>query len=333
MDTRSVSRRDALKAALAACAGCVMPSFGLAAEPKKMTIMLDYYGALFNTSPCAVGFEKGFYNKPDVQVTEVVTGGGGGTAVRNMIGGNLDYGVISTSAALSAIKEGVDLKVVHGAVRTMEDLFWVSMPNSGIKSIQDLKGKKIGFTRPRSISETMAKWKLRKAGMEGQATLVSLGAVGAGLSALESGGVDAALILEPLWSSRKGRYQVAFDLSELPPMSQMVGCASGKLMKEQPQVLRELIQAWRQTIDFTYSNPAETAQAISKKWPQLVAQDVAESAIKSLAKVKYWSPGDIDVAGLGFWLDAMKEQGEWVGAADLKAMINDSFLPADLRRA
>jgi NitT/TauT family transport system substrate-binding protein len=328
-----VSRRDALKIALAACAGYVMPSFGLAAEPKKMPIMLDYYGALFNTSPCAVGFEKGFYNKPDVQVTDVVTGGGGGTAVRNMIGGNLDYGVISTSAALSAIKEGVDLKVVHGAIRTMQDLFWVSMPNSGIKSIQDLKGKKIGFTRPRSISETMAKWKLHQAGMDGQATLVSLGAVGAGLSALESGGVDAALILEPLWSSRKGRYQVAFDLSELPPMSQMVGCASGKLIKEQPQVVRELIQAWRQTIDFIYGNAAETAQAVSKKWPQLVSQDVAESAIKSLQKVNYWSRGDIDIAGLSFWVDAMKEQGEWVGAADLKTMINESFLPPDLPRS
>ena len=328
-----VSRRDALKIALAAAAGYVVPSVGTAAEPRKMTMMADYYGALFNTSIIAAGLEKGFYNKPDVQVTEIVTGGGGGTAVRNMIGGNIEYGILSTSAALSAIKEGVDLKVVHGAIRTMEDLFWVSMPNSGIKSIQDLKGKKIGFTRPRSISETMAKWKLRKAGMEGQATLVSLGAVGAGLSALESGGVDAALILEPLWSSRKGRYQVAFDLAELPPMSQMVGCATGKMMKEQPQVLKSLIQAWRETVDFTYANGDQTAQMISKKWPQLVAPDIAASAIKSLQSVKYWSRGDIDVAGLGFWLDAMKEQGEWVGEANLKTMINESFLPPDLPRS
>jgi len=328
-----VSRRDALKIALAAAAGYVVPSVGTAAEPRKMTMMADYYGALFNTSIIAAGLEKGFYNKPDVQVTDIVTGGGGGTAVRNMIGGNIEYGILSTSAALSAIKEGVDLKVVHGAIRTMEDLFWVSMPNSGIKSIQDLKGKKIGFTRPRSISETMAKWKLRKAGMEGQATLVSLGAVGAGLSALESGGVDAALILEPLWSSRKGRYQVAFDLAELPPMSQMVGCATGKMMKDQPQVLKSLIQAWRETVDFTYANGDQTAQMISKKWPQLVAPDIAASAIKSLQTVKYWSRGEIDVAGLGFWLDAMKEQGEWVGEANLKTMINESFLPPDLPRS
>ena len=328
-----VSRRDALKIALAAAAGYVVPSVGTAAEPRKMTMMADYYGALFNTSIIAAGLEKGFYNKPDVQVTDIVTGGGGGTAVRNMIGGNIEYGILSTSAALSAIKEGVDLKVVHGAIRTMEDLFWVSMPNSGIKSIQDLKGKKIGFTRPRSISETMAKWKLRKAGMEGQATLVSLGAVGAGLSALESGGVDAALILEPLWSSRKGRYQVAFDLAELPPMSQMVGCATGKMMKDQPQVLKSLIQAWRETVDFTYANGDQTAQMIAKKWPQLVAPDIAASAIKSLQTVKYWSRGDIDVAGLSFWLDAMKEQGEWVGEANLKTMINESFLPPDLPRS
>ena len=333
MHSGRLSRRDVLKGALAACAGYGVPSLGIAAEQRKMTMMADYYGALFNTSIVAAGLEKGFYTRPEVQVTDIVTGGGGGTAVRNMIGGNIDYGIISTSAALTAIKEGVDIKVVQGAIRTMEDLFWVSMPNSGIKSIQDLKGKKIGFTRPRSISETMAKWKLRKAGMEGQATLVSLGAVGAGLSALESGGVDAALILEPLWSARKGRYQVAFDLAELPPMSQMVGCASGKFIREQPQVLRALIQGWRQTVDFTYANGEETAKIMSKKWPQLVPADVAEAAIKSLQKVRYWSRGEIDLSGLGFWVDAMKEQGELVGEVDLKGMINDSFLPADLRRS
>ncbi len=61
--------------------------------------------------------------------------------------------------------------------------------------------------------------------------------------------------------------------------------------------------------------------------------DVAESAIKSLQKVRYWSRGEIDLAGLGFWVDAMKEQGELVGAVDLKGMINDTFRPADLRRA
>ncbi len=97
-------------------------------------------------------------------------------------------------------------------------------------------------------------------------------------------------------------------------------------------MLRELVQAWGQTVDFVYANGDETAKILSTKWPQLVAPDVAGSAIKSLQAIKYWSRGDIDMQGLKFWVEAMKEQGEWSGAADLAPMIDQNFLPQDLRR-
>ncbi len=325
-----LSRRQALAMGLGAGSALLMPQ--LTKAQKKMDIMADYFGALINTSIVAVGFEKGYYSTPVVSVGNAITGGGGGTAVRNMVGGNLDYGIIGTSAALTGMREGLDLRIIHGAIRTMEDLFWVSMPNSGIKSIQDLKGKKIGFTRPKSISETMLKWKLRAAGMEGQAQMVSLGAVGVGLSALESGGVDAALILEPLWSSRKARYQVAFTLSELPPIAQMVGVATGKMIKEQPEVLKALVKAWEQTVDFTYANGDEAAAIMSKRFPTVLPLDVAQSAVKNMQKVKYWSRGEIDIAGLNFWIQAMREQGEWKSDPDWSKMIDQSSLPAALRR-
>ncbi|MES2977718.1 MAG: ABC transporter substrate-binding protein [Pseudomonadota bacterium] len=326
-----ITRRQGLGLGIGMGASLLLP--GMAHAQKKMDIMADYYGALLNTGVVAVGLEKGFYSTPVVQVTNAVAGGGGGTAIRNMVGGNLDYGIVGTSGVLTGIREGLDLKIIHGGVRTMEDLFWVSMPNSGIKSIQDLKGKKVGFTRPKSISETMLKWKLKKANMEGQVQMVSLGAVGVGLSALESGGVDAALILEPLWSARKSRYQVAFTLSELPPMSQMVGVATGKMIKEQPDVVRALVRAWQQSVDFTNANPQEAAALMSKRFgPQTLPPDVAQSAVKSMLSIKYWSRGEIDYEGLNFWVEAMREQGEWQGAADWSKMIDPSLLPAELRR-
>ncbi|RZL66170.1 MAG: ABC transporter substrate-binding protein [Variovorax sp.] len=329
-ETTSISRRHALAMGIGAGSALLLPQ--MARAQKKMDIMADYYGALINTAVVAVGLEKGYYSNAQVNVGNVVTGGGGGTAVRNMVGGNVDYGVIGTSAALTGMREGLDLRIVHGAIRTMEDLFWVSMPNSGIKSIQDLKGKKIGFTKPKSISETMLKWKLREAGMEGQAQLVSLGAVGVGLSALESGGVDAALILEPLWSARKSRYQVAFTLSELPPMSQMVGVASGRMIREQPEVLRALVKAWEQSVDFTYAHGDEAGTLMSKRFPTVLPADVAQSAVKNMQKVKYWSRGEIDTTGLNFWVKAMAEQGEWKGTPDWSKMLDQSFLPQELRR-
>jgi NitT/TauT family transport system substrate-binding protein len=330
-DLSGINRRQGLGLGLGMGASLLLPS--MAQAQKKMEIMVDYYGALINTAVVAVGFEKGFYQTPLVSVTNAIAGGGGGTAIRNMIGGNLDYGIVGTSGALTGMREGLDLKIIHGGIRTMEDLFWVSMPNSGIKSIQDLKGKKVGFTRPKSISETMLKWKLKKAGMEGQVQMVSLGAVGVGLSALESGGVDAALILEPLWSARKSRYQVAFTLSELPPMTQMVGVATGKMIKEQPEVLRALVRAWQQSVDYTYANGDESAAFMSKRYgPQTLQLDIAKSAVKSLQSIKYWSRGEIDFQGLNFWVEAMREQGEWQGPADWGKMIDQSFLAPELRR-
>jgi NitT/TauT family transport system substrate-binding protein len=206
------------------------------------------------------------------------------------------------------------------------------MPSSGIKSIQELKGKKIGFTKPKSISETMVLWMLRKYGMEGQAQLVSTGSVGAGLSALEAGGVDATLILEPLWSARQGRYQIAFTLAELPPMSQMVGVATGKMIREQPEVLRALVSAWKQSVDFTYDHGDEAASLMSKRYgEQNLPVEVAARAVKNLQQINYWSRGTIDREGLSFWVQTMKEQGEWEGDADWSKMIDDGFLPANLR--
>jgi NitT/TauT family transport system substrate-binding protein len=331
LDRIHVSRREALVLGFGTGTAMLLPGKSLAQQ--KMEILVAYYGALINTAVVAVGLEKGFYTTPEVTVTDAISTTGGGTAIRNMVGGNIDYGIVGTSAALTGMREGIDVHIVHGAIRTMEDLFWVSMPNSGIKSIKDLKGKKIAFTKPKSISETMLKWMLRKHGMEGQVQLVSLGAVGAGLSALESGGVDATLILEPLWSARKGRYQIAFTLSELPAMTQMVGVATGKMIREQPAVLKALVGAWGRSVDFTYSNGDEAAALMSKRFgAQTLPVDVAQAAVKNLQAIKYWSRGEIDISGLNFWVQAMKEQGEWDGDPDWSKMIDQSFLADNLRR-
>jgi NitT/TauT family transport system substrate-binding protein len=327
-----IGRRGLLALGFGAGAAMLLPS-GVRAAPRKMDILVAYYGALLNTAVVGVGLEKGFYTTPAVAVGDALSSTGGGTAIRNMIGGDIEYGIVGTSAALAGMREGIDVSIVHGVIRTMQDLFWVAMPNSGIKSVEDLKGKKIGFTKPKSISETMVLWTLRKHGMEGQAQLVSTGSVGAGLSALEGGGVDATLILEPLWSARQGRYQIAFTLAELPPMSQMVGVATGKMIRDQPAVLTALVGAWTQSVDFTYDHGDEAAAIMSKRYgEQNLPIDVAMRAVKNLQQIKYWSHGEIDRAGLNFWVQTMREQGEWEGDADWSKMINDGFLPASLRQ-
>ena len=331
MSKWNIGRRQALGLGLGAAGLAALPRTAFAR--KETDILVAYYGALINTAPVAVGLDQGYYDTPDLLVNEAVSSIGGGTAIRNMVGGGLDYGIVGTAAALTAIREGIDIKIVHGVIRTMEDLFWVSMPDSGIDSIQKLEGKKIGFTKPKPISDTMVNRLPDRHGLSGKVETVSLGGLGAGLSALESGGVDAALILEPLWSARQGRYQIAFTLAELPPIAQMVGVATGDLMRDEPEALRDLVAGWTQSTGFTYDNPDEAATIMSERFgAETLPVDVATSAVNNMAAINYWSRGEIDIEGLEFFLETMRYQGEWEGEADWAAMTDQSFLPEELRR-
>lgn len=307
---------------------------GLLAAPQAnaLEIMASHYGALLNTAPIAVALERGDYKKNGVDVTDVMSSVGGGTGIRNMVGGGLGYGIVSTSTALAGIRQGMDIRIVHTAIRRVDDLLWVTRPDSGVSSVKDLVGRKVGITAPKSSSELMVVMAFEAAGFPGKADIVALGSVGSGLSALEQGGVDAALILEPLYSARKDRYNVAFSLENLPSMTPTVGVATGDFMRKSPDQLRGLLAAWRSAVNFIYENPEEAAKMVSKRYGDTLPVEVATTSMKRMAAIKYWSQGDFDMDGLNIWVKGMERMGEWSGPVDWSKVLDDSFLAADLRK-
>ena len=296
---------------------------------KAETIVASHYGFLFNTAPIAVAIERGEFKKRGINITEVISSSGGGTTMRNQIAAGAGYGVVGTAAVLAAFREGHDVRIVSANVMSLADLFWVSMPGKGIKSIQDLVGKKISYTRPRSTSETLAKMAVKAAGLTGKIELVSLGKVGAGLSALERGDVDAALILEPIMSSRKGKYQVAFDLANLPRMTQTVGVTTAEFAKKNPDKLKAIIAARRAAVDYLYAEPEKAAKLIAKAYGKKVSEEVAIIAVKNMIKINYWGRGKFDLPALEAMLDGLRSQGSWEGPIDWSKILDDSFLPDD----
>ncbi|WP_035683597.1 ABC transporter substrate-binding protein [Azospirillum brasilense] len=301
---------------------------GLLAAPQAnaLEIMASHYGALLNTAPIAVALERGDYKKNGVDVTDVMSSVGGGTGIRNMVGGGLGYGIVSTSTALAGIRQGMDIRIVHTAIRRVDDLLWVTRPDSGVSSVKDLVGRKVGITAPKSSSELMVVMAFEAAGFPGKADIVALGSVGSGLSALEQGGVDAALILEPLYSARKDRYNVAFSLENLPSMTPTVGVATGDFMRKSPDQLRGLLAAWRSAVNFIYENPEEAAKMVAKRYGDTLPVDVATTSMKRMAAIKYWSQGDFDMDGLNIWVKGMERMGEWSGPVDWSKVLDDSFL-------
>jgi NitT/TauT family transport system substrate-binding protein len=298
---------------------------------KADSIVASHYGFLFNTAPIAVALERGEFSKRGVDISEVISSSGGGTTMRNQIASGSCYGVVGTAAVLAAFREGHDVRMVSANVMTLADLFWVTMPDRGISSIQDLVGKKISYTKPRSTSETVARMAVSAAGLDGKIELVSLGKVGAGLAALERGDVDAALLLEPIMTGSKGKYVVAFDLKNLPRMTQTVGVTTEECIKNNPEKLKSIIAARRAAVDYLYSNPVEAAKLVAKAYGDKVSEEVAIVAVQNMVDINYWGRGNFEVPALEAMLEGLRMQGSWEGSINWDDIINSSFLPSDLQ--
>lgn len=318
-----------LKARLGALA--LAGAIGFAAPAAAEEISVSHWGVTMYGAPYAVAMEKGFFRQGGVNITGILTSKGGGTTVRNVLAGGLPYGEVALAATITAIREGIDIKVVNSGVNTVADILWVTTPSSNVKSIKDLVGRKLAITSPKSVTDMLTIMVLEASGIPlDKVERPALGSIGAGLTALESGSVQAAAIIEPIWSARKDRYRALFYVKDvLPPMNQTVGISTSEFARAQPQQLRAIIAGRRMGVDYLYANPKESAQIIAKAYN--LKPEVVEIAVNNLAALRYWSRGEFDVKGMNEMVRGLKIIGEVKGEIDWDKIIDRSFLPADLR--
>src|SRR5262249_50877079 len=108
-------------------------------------IVVSQWGVSMAVAEYAGALDQGFFKAANAPVTDVVSGRGGGTAVRPLLvaKGALVFGVVSLSAAAAAIQKGEDLKIVSIGARTTADTMLVTTKDSTIKTLADLRGHSI----------------------------------------------------------------------------------------------------------------------------------------------------------------------------------------------
>lgn len=308
-------------------------AISLAAVPVKADeITVTHWGALMYGTPYAVALKKGFFKEAGIDITGILTSKGGGTTVRNVMEGGLPFGEVALSAAVAAMQEDADIKIVMMGVRSAADIYWVVKPNSPLKTVKDLVGKKVAITSPKSVTDSLTTMVLNKHGIFDKVERPALGTIGAGLTALDKDAVDSASLIDPLYSARKDKYRVIFAVKdELPPIAQTVGIASTKFMKEQPEKLRAIIAGRMKGVDFIYSNPKEAAKLLSETYDKLPLP-VAESAVSNNVALKYWGRGGFEYAAMDEMIKALKIVGALKAEVNWSKMVDTSFLPKELQK-
>jgi NitT/TauT family transport system substrate-binding protein len=302
--------------------------FGLAAicgplPARAEQVTVTHWGVLMYGAPYAVAIDKGFYKEAGLDIDGVLTSKGGGTSMRNVMASSLPYGEVALSAAVAAMKQGIELKIVHTGVRTAGEILWVTGPGSGIGSIKDLDGKKVAFTSPKSVTEMLMIMVSEKHGIRTQP--VAAGGIGAGLTMVDQKAVVAAPVMDPVWSKVKGKFTPVFHVAdELPAMVQTVGVTTADYAKANPDKLRKLVAARRKAVEFVYANPEEAAKIVARRYE--LDEPTTLNAMRNLAALRYWSAGEFDYAGMDNMVRGLQIVGELDGKVDWSKIVDESFL-------
>ncbi|HEY1460247.1 MAG TPA: ABC transporter substrate-binding protein [Casimicrobiaceae bacterium] len=295
------------------------------------------YGVSANGMPFGVALVKGYFKDEGINITGLISSAGGGTSLRNVLnGGGVPYGEVNPGVVVSAILAGADLRIISDNVLTVAEFVWAVKPDSPIKTVKDFKGKKIGYTNPRSTSQALDLMLLQTAGLkESDAELVKTGGFGEGIAALDAGLIDVAAITEPLWSKVKHKYRAVVVASEvLPPLDNVVGVTTVEMAEKKGDFLRAVIRARRKAVKFMIANPDEAAEIVAKQYN--IDLDVAKSAVRNLTQsttkgVPYWGEGEIHMDGLKRMIEIQRSVGAINGEVDYSKIIDTRFLPDELK--
>lgn len=316
-----------------AALGLFMPLAFAGAQASATTLTVTHWGSGMYGTPFAVAAEKGFFKEAGIDVTGFITSKGGGTTVRNAMAADIPYGEVALSAAIAAIKQGVPLTIVHGGVISLADNIWVATKDSPLSSITDLKGKTVGYSSPKSVTDMVSTIAFTKRGMMNDVERKSVGGLSSALTALREGGVDAIYMTEPIYSAEKDSLKVVFRSGdEIPKMTQTVGVVRSDYLKKNPDTIKAIIEGRRKGVEYLMKNPDEAAQILAKHYKMEPA--VAKASIDGIlaAPGTYWSDGRLDYEGMNAMLEGLvlvKAVEE--GPFDWTAIVDESMLPANLR--
>src|SRR5271169_3033773 len=180
-------------------------SSGFALAESKVTLAVGG-GSCLCYLPTMLAKALGEYAKAGVQV-DVVDFKGGSESLKAVIGGSADVvsGYFDHCVNLAAKGQHLQAFVVYDRY---PGLALVVSPKHAdeIKSVKDLKDKKVGVSAPGSSTDFFLKYLLSKNGVDPN----TVGVVGVGLgatavAAMEQGQIDAAVMLDPSVTVLQGR--------------------------------------------------------------------------------------------------------------------------------
>jgi ABC-type nitrate/sulfonate/bicarbonate transport system substrate-binding protein len=214
----------------------------------------------FSFVPLDVGIRQGIFKKHGLEI-DSSSYGGGGRLQQALTAGSIDIG-LGSSPEMASIVKGVPIKAVAAMAGRPALLALMVRPDGAIKTVDDLKGRRVGVTTANSLTAWVVRELSRQKGWGPDGiSATPLGAIPGLLAALMMMQVDGfvADITTLLHAEEVGEGKIIFRFGDLVQDFHVhVIFASDKLIAARPTAVREFLAGWFETIAFMRANRAKT---------------------------------------------------------------------------
>lgn len=238
---------------------------------------------IVDVAPLYLGQSKGIFEKHGLKL-EVTTAQSGAAIVPGVVSGQFQFGFSNVTSLMIAQTNNVPVQaVVNGIASTGvegKDFGAITVKeDSTIKSAKDLEGKTVANNALKNINETAVRESVRKAGGDPDKVKFVELAFDQMPAALDSGQVDAAMVVEPglaTIKSQGGRVIASPFLDVAPNLTIAMYFTSTQYQQQNPDVVKKFQEATAESLAYADSHPDEARDIVTTytKIPAAVLADV-----------------------------------------------------------
>lgn len=252
-------RKLAIWCCLLGFLGCLPSAELLAAD--KLRIAIPQRGAFGSSFTIPIlAHEDGLFARYGIDPEFVYTRGGAET-VQAVVSGSVDIahgvGILSVFAAY---EKGAPIRII-AAEQTGADILWYVDAAGPVKSLEQLAGKRVGYTRPGSSSHLVALEIFGK--LTPPVELVSCGGVPDCHTMFTTGQLEAGWTIPPFLFEQVSSGQLRIiargaDVAAMQDQTIRVIVANARFLEGNPDLVERHLKLHEEALDRLYSEPERT---------------------------------------------------------------------------
>jgi ABC-type nitrate/sulfonate/bicarbonate transport system substrate-binding protein len=315
--------RHHLLRTLVAIAALAFAATALAADKVRVGKAVPF---AWTFTPIEVGIETGIFAKHALELQ--VTGFAGDARMQQgLVSDSIDVG-FGSGPGMAFMVKGVPAKAVAAMAGAPMNMSLVVPYQSALRTLDDIRGKKIGITTVGSLTD----WLLKRVVAEkkwapAEVTAVTVGGLDSTKAALKTGQIDGVVIaLELGYALEAAReWRVLSLLAPFAPdFHTHVIFARDELIAKRPDVVERFLRGWFETIAFMRASKERTVEITGRvlNLDKAVIGRVYDEQIKIFS-----ADGRFDPKALVVLRQSLVEMGLLQKIPDDDAMLTTRFLP------